>query len=1164
MSAAEIAQLEATVLALSAQRAVLGDIVVDTALAPLQARLAALRGAAAEPAAPVPPPPALAAAAAPPAAAAASSAQRLRLVTILFLDVVGSTALAQQLDPEEIHGVMDGTLSRGTTVVQQHGGRVLQYAGDNLLAVFGADESLEDDTERAVHCGLALLALGRSIGADVLRRYGHDGFNIRVGLHTGQVLLGGGVDAEGSIRGQPVNIAARMEQTAPTGALRISQDTYRQVRGLFDLEAQPPISVKGLAEPMVTYLVTRARPRAFRAGTRGIEGVDTAMVGRDGELQVLQQAFTQVLATRRLQVVSVVAEAGVGKSRLLYEFGHWAHTRGEPVLTLQGRAHPQTQGQPFGLLRDVLAWRLQIADSDPLPLARQKIEHGIAPLFIDSDGPELAQAHAHLLGHLIGLDFSASPHLRGILDDPQQVRQRAFHAAAQAFRRIGIPQGGQRALPIVLQLDDLHWADDGTLAFLQHLVEVNHDVPMLLLALTRPTLFERHADWPAEAAAAVHRRLDLTPLDRAASERLAAELLKKLPEVPAALSELLIGRAEGNPFYMEELVKMLVDQGALVPGAEQWTLHADRLLASAVPPSLTGVLQARLDSLPAGERTALQESSVIGLVFWDQALAALDDRALDSLPALVKRELALPRPEAVLDGVREYAFKHQFLHEVTYATLLKRTRRGLHAGVAAWLSARTGNRAADYLRAAAEHFDKAGDTARACEHYTLAAERARQRYAHEAALDCVDRGLALLDLDPAMAAADAPPGAAALTDAQRPALRWRLLDVRERTLDLQAQRAAQGADLAALRELADAGGDPRRRAEVALRRALYALRTGDVRGLDAAAREAMAIAESAGDVERRLNAQRLMAEAAVRLGDLDGGERLALDGLAQSQALGMPALESRYLNALSGIAARRDDTVAMLQHSQRATDLRRQLGDRRNEAVGLATQGAAWLELGALEPAEKALQQALLLHRAVGDRALEPIALANLSQLAHWRGDAEQARALARATVRQAEAVHDPELQAIGHWSLGQAHTLAGEWAGAQQAFDAAMALAIEADSPIQFDAAAGQARVQLAQAQYQKAAAAVAPLIDSWAPASGFGDQLRGVLANTLVQWTCCQVLGRLGDPRGTPMLAALHAHLEAQADRISDPALRASFWRHVPENAAVRRATPASASGP
>ena len=351
-------ELEALMRGLEAQRGLLGDALVDAGLAPLRARLAELGAAYDE---------------------LGAAGQALKLVSILFLDVVGSTQLSQHLDPEEIHAVMDGALARCTAVVQAHQGKVLQYAGDNLLAVFGADEAREDDAERAVRCGLALLAEGRALGTEVLERHRHAGFGVRVGVHTGGVLLGGGVDGDASIRGIAVNIAARMEQTAPPGALRISHDTFSHVRGAFDVEAQAPIEVKGVDAPVRTYLVQRARPRPFHAAGRGIEGVATRMVGRAGKLATLLAAFEGVRSAGSVARVTVVGDAGVGKSRLLVEFERRLRAGHADVRVLRGRAHPQTTGQPYGLLRDALAWQLHITDDDSLEDARRKVEAGIVP-----------------------------------------------------------------------------------------------------------------------------------------------------------------------------------------------------------------------------------------------------------------------------------------------------------------------------------------------------------------------------------------------------------------------------------------------------------------------------------------------------------------------------------------------------------------------------------------------------------------------------------------------------------------------------------------------------------------------------------------------------------------------------------------------------------------
>jgi class 3 adenylate cyclase/tetratricopeptide (TPR) repeat protein len=1095
-------QLEAAILGLESQRALLGDAVADAAIVPLRAKLAALVAAQPD-----------------------GGDQTLKQVTILFLDVVGSTNLSQHLDAEDTHAIMDGALSRCTAIVAQHHGKVLQYAGDSVLAVFGADEAREDDAERAVKAGLALLEEGKRQGALVRQRHGHDGFDVRVGVHTGGVLLGGGVEAEGGIRGLAVNIAARMEQTAPAGALRISHDTYAQVRGVFDVEPQPPIPVKGVDEPIVTYLVQRTKPRAFRVTTRGIEGIETRMVGRDAELEELQEAFKRLYrGDAQLGVVTVVADAGLGKSRLLYEFENWAEARAEAFYIFQGRAQPQTQSQPYGLLRDILAWRLQIADDDSMAEAKRKIEQGIVPLFQTEDGDDLAEAHAHLLGHLVGLDFTESRHIRGIRDDGKQIRNRGFHAAAQVFRRVVARDG----LPIVLLLDDLHWADDGSLDFLNYLTQVNRDVPMLLLGLSRPTLFERRADWPSMAGA---QRIDLSPLDRNASRQLAKELLKKLAEVPAALRELITGGAEGNPFYMEELVKMLVDEGAIVTGGERWTVVPDKLLATKVPPTLTGVLQARLDSLPPTERLALQQASVVGLVFWDQALAAIDAKAVDAIPSLVQRELSVAHQDAGLDGVREYAFKHQILHQVTYDTVLKRTRRDTHAKVAAWLAGLTGARANDFLGATAEHYEQAGETARAGEFFARAAEQATGRYAHEAALDYVARALAVLGDDAG------PDGLL---------LRWRLLDVRERTLDLQGRRPEQRAEIDALGRVAEALDDDDRRGEVAWRRGDFAMRTADPQTQASAARETMALAERTGNTELRLRGLQRLAQALNSLGDTAAAKVLAQDGLAETRARGLRLLEGRFHNTLGWIAHRQGDLIATIEADRQHLSVARELADRQSECVAVSNLGASLLDLGDYAQGQRYLDESLRLAQMLGGRSMGLVVLTNLARLALWQGDDALALAQARSALDTALAIQDPRNEAVAHCQLGNAELALGRHAAAMAAFERAHSASQTLDDPIRYDAAAGLARVALARGDTAGALAAVDDMLSHLAG----GGTLDGAERRALARLTCHQVLASVGDPRAADLLAAAHAELQAQAAAITDPALRASFLNNIPEH--------------
>lgn len=642
-------QLDATIAALQAQRALLGDAVVDTALAPLLRERAALRSAG------------------------ITAEQQLKQVSVLFVDVVGSTAIGQKLDPEAIHAVMDGALERFTSIVEKLGGRVLQYAGDGMLAAFGTERVREDDVASAVMAGLQIIDAARDLAPQVRRLHGVPDFNVRAGVHTGTVLLGGGVDAEGSIRGATVNVAARMEQSAPPGRLRISHASYTLVRGLFDVEEPPPISVKGVAEPMRSYLVGRARPAASGVAQRGIDGVDAGMVGRDAEIELLRERLGEAVRTRCAHAVMVVGDAGLGKSRLLAEFERSLEP--SACWLLHGGAHPRSSLEPYGVLRDLLARQLRIGRDDPAEVARTKFAAGLAPFFTQE-----GEAPIHRLGQLIGYDFAASVHVKDLLGQPAALRSYAFDAAALCVRRMA------EMRTVVLVLDDLHWADEGSLEATERVVEANLDAPLLCLSLTRPSLFEKRPEWGTRFAHL--ERVDLAPLDREDSDRLAGKLLQRLVEVPAALRALITRGAEGNPFYMEELVRMLVDDGVIAVDAEDWRVDPERLLQVRVPPTLNGILQARLDALESGERAALQNAAIVGHVFWDQALAAIDPHAAERLDALLRKCLIVRRPTAAGDGVREYAFQHHLLHHVTYDGVLKAPRRQGHARVGAYWSAR--------------------------------------------------------------------------------------------------------------------------------------------------------------------------------------------------------------------------------------------------------------------------------------------------------------------------------------------------------------------------------------------------------------------------------------------------------------------------------------------
>jgi len=1097
----DIQALQAAIDALQAQRGLLGDAVVDAALAPLQARIEIL----------------------------GRTAQQLRLVSVLFLDVTGSTSLTQHLDPEDVHEVMDGALARFAALVDEQGGRVLQFAGDSLLAAFGRDGAREDDAERAVRTGLALLEAGRDEGRRVQARFGHAGFDVRVGVHTGMVLLGGGVDEDGSIRGMTVNLAARMEQSAPPGALRISHDTWRHVQGLFEVQVQPPLVVKGRDAPVTTYLVQRALPPGQTRPARGVEGLATPLLGREAELARLLAALDAVRREGRARGCTVLAEAGLGKSRLVDELLQAVDVRATSLQgppRLMARAHAASQGQPYFVLRELLANRLLITDSDTADTARARFSAGLAPFFADE-----GEAPVHLLGQLIGLDFSDSPHLLAL--DPRQLRDRALAAFGQWLQALAAQHGE----PVLLIADDLHWADEASLDALLQWMDA--PLPVLVLGLARPALLERRPTW-AEGVAGQERLL-LEALGPADSQALAAALLHRLPQVPPALTDLLIKQSAGNPYYMEELLKMLIDDGVVAIEGLAWAVHAERLAAARVPSTLTGVLQARLDALASTERHALQQASIVGSVFWDDALAALDPSAPSALPALQGKALVHRREGSAFDDTPEEAFRHHLLHQVAYETVLKAERRAGHAAAARWLAARVNDRSGEHLATTAQHFLQAGDSAQAARWLADAAEHAAQRF---------DNLTALAHARQALQHAPAP---------DLP-LRWRALLCGFKAADLQADREAQTRmvdEILAVAALPQAPGGWQARAHYA--RALLRVRTGlfDEALPDIA--KAVSVAESTGEAEIGAQAQNLWLVVLRSRGDAAGARVHALAGLAIARANG-EALMLAQIRLLANLG--------LLDHDAgHYEEARRHLADclvlaRRHhqieiQALLLSNLSAAELGLANYEAAMDWADQAHALGLQVGDRMQSTLALLNRGHALHGLHRLAEARVHLEQAHEELQTAGSPVYLANLLFIRGDLLLVLGEDALAAASFDRAHQLLVavgQADDALY--GLAGQACALQRQGDVARAMATLQPVLDALdgtpeaPPTVTQAERLAGL------RWLGHQVLVAAGDARAGRWLDAAHEAIQTAALQISDPAVREHFLQDAVEARAIEPA--------
>ena len=385
----------------------------------------------------------------------------------------------------------------------------------------------------------------------------------------------------------------------------ISHFTYRHVRGLFDVEARVPLQVKGKRDLLRTYVVLQPKRQSFRIVTRGVEGIETEMVGRDVEFAELCGHFEAVVLRGVSRLVTVFGDAGVGKSRLLYELENWLELRPEGVYFFKGRALSNRESLPYGLFRDLVAARFGILDSDTPEIVANKFRAGMATA-IEPD-------EADLVGHWLGFDLSTTAAV-------QRIAGAAEFATVARAHFVEYVRSLAASEPVAILLEDLHWADEESLDLIAHLAASLVDVPVIIVGAARPTLLERRPSWALNAT-----RIVLDALSEVATRALVGEVLQQVPDIPERLVRLVVQRSDGNAFYVEELISMLIDEGVIETDPDHGAWHVDlsSLDPARVPPTLTAVLQARLDLLARSELQTLQDASVVGRVFWDTAVAAL-------------------------------------------------------------------------------------------------------------------------------------------------------------------------------------------------------------------------------------------------------------------------------------------------------------------------------------------------------------------------------------------------------------------------------------------------------------------------------------------------------------------------------------------------------------
>jgi class 3 adenylate cyclase/tetratricopeptide (TPR) repeat protein len=595
-----------------------------------------------------------------------------RQATIVFADLSGYTAVAESMDPETVKALVGRCLHRLSEEVDRRGGQIDKFIGDNVMAIFGAPVTHEDDAERAVRAALAMQDAMGEINEGLLGSH-EVSFALRVGVNSGEVAAG--AMGEGyTVMGDTVNVAARLQQAAEPGAVIVGERTAQATRGAFRYRELEPLVLKGRSKPVRAWAAEATL--AALPERRSVRHSLSPLVGREPELRLLESLAERVERDRSAHVVTVVGQAGVGKSRLLLEFEQLLAAMPRSPRIRRGRCLPYGTGIVYWALGEVLRGEFGIVDGDGAGVAWTKLRSGMVRL--TGDGGERGAA---IIARLLGIEVPGAAEPAS--EDPQRLRDSFFAAVRSCVEELALER------PLVLTFEDIHWADEGMLDLVEHIAQWVR-APLLILCLTRDELFERRPSWGSGRRNAT--TIALEPLSREQTQTLATALLEGRAEAAGAVAE----RADGNPLFAEELAQRLIEEGT----------DAQRL-----PDTVQALLAARLDSLDPFERRVLQHAAVAGRSFWASSLATLaGNRGEDlarALGSLEEKNLISRVTRAPLDDEHEYLFKHVLIRDVAYATLPKRVRCRLHFEMGVFLEERAGDRVEETVAVLAEHYSSA-------------------------------------------------------------------------------------------------------------------------------------------------------------------------------------------------------------------------------------------------------------------------------------------------------------------------------------------------------------------------------------------------------------------------------------------------------------------------
>ena len=613
-----------------------------------------------------------------------SARRERKVVTVLFADLVGFTSRAESLDPEDVEAILGPYHGRLRAELERFGGTVEKFIGDAVMALFGAPVAHEDDPERAVRAALVIRDWAEEEGE----------LEVRIGITTGEALVS--LDArpeagQGMASGDVVNTAARLQAAAPVNGILVDETTYRATERAIVFEDAEPVEAKGKTEPVPVYRATETRARF---GVDVTEDVETPLVGRDRELDLLVDALARARTEHEPQLVTLVGVPGIGKSRLVYELSRVVDEDDELIFWRQGRSLPYGEGVTFWSLGEMAKAQAGILESDSAEVAAEKLEHAVRS-FVGEDGD--AEWVLRELRPLVGL--AADEDLVG------DRRSEAFAAWRRFFEAIA------EHSPLVLVFEDLHWADEGVLDFIDHLLEWASGVPLLVVGTARPELLERRPGWGGGKLNAATAQVGALSEDDTA--RLLATLLEQAV-LPAETQAALLARAGGNPLYAQEFVRMLSDRGLLRRHGGALAIETNGDLP--LPESIQGIIAARLDVLSLREKELLQDAAVLGKVVWTGALETISRRAREEveecLHSLRRKDFLRHERRSAVAGETQFTFLHLLTRDVAYGQIPRANRAEKHRLAAGWLESLPADRAEDRAEMIAHHYLSALELAR--------------------------------------------------------------------------------------------------------------------------------------------------------------------------------------------------------------------------------------------------------------------------------------------------------------------------------------------------------------------------------------------------------------------------------------------------------------------